>query len=247
MSQKIQEEQQQTGAFPSPYGMLHPPMGMPPMMMNQPFHHHPNMKDDPNSVGGPQGGGSVNSGGGPGSQGQGGNNNGPPPQDPNHNHGIVHGHMHGHGHGHAHSPNQHQHPHWNMPPPGAFPSQQEMMYQSQMGFDPRMAYGFHPPWGRGHPSMDPGMMHFAGADGQGNPMMHQMGWGGGSFYGAPMPPHPGMVGGNQNGGGGGEMPQSMGQRESPGRPMNNNAPGKDGNGMNDPKSPNDSKPQEETI
>ena len=76
------------------------------------------------------------------------------------------------------------HGNWAMPPPTAYPIQQDMMYQTQMGF----AYAFPPPaWPRG-PPMDPSGM--APYDGQSAPMMHQMGWGGGNFYAAPMPPPP---------------------------------------------------------
>ena len=223
MTHKMHEE---VFSYAPHYGMmphmaLNHPMNHPMNTMNpQQFYppHHPGMMKD--EQGGGDGGnapatsgGSINGGNG---QGGGGSNNG---VNPNGGGGGGNG-----GNGGAMSPqegvvgNHGNYPHggnFNMPHHNGFPSQHDMMYQTpQMGFDPRMTYGFHPQWGgggggggRGHPGhpMDPGMMHFEGQ----NPMMHQMGWGGGNFYGGPpmMPPHMHPQG-DGGGGNGGEMPQS---------------------------------------
>ncbi len=188
MREEMNQKMQEGGSSFQPHYMMHPPMGMNPMGMNPPFQHHPAAKEDQGN-GGNNGNSSNNSVGG--NSNNNGNNNGgssggPPNQDGNNS--------------------QQQ---WNMNPHHPhFPSPQDMMYQ---GFDPRMAYGFHHPWGRGPMvpgPMDPNMMHF---DGGQNPMMHQMGpWGGpgANFYNM-HPPHLGNASHSSGGsGGGGEMPQS---------------------------------------
>ena len=225
MSQKLQEE---AGSF-QPHYMMHPPMGMNPMMMNQqPFQPHAMSKEDQGNGGNANGsnnsvGGNSNSGGGSGGPNQDGNSG-------------------------NHNPQQQ---HWNMNPNyPTFPSPQDIMYQ---GFDPRMAYGFHPPWGRGHPMvpggpMDhPGMMPF---DNQ-NPMMHQMGggWGpGGNFYNMP-PPH--LANASSHPGARGEMPQSY--ENSKGMPQqgidnnNNNSNNNNNNNNNRNNNNNNNNKKEKEI
>lgn len=105
--------------------------------------------------------------------------------------------------------------HGGMPGPGQYPTP-EMMYNAAQMMDPRMGgYGFQPSWpGRGGYPMDmqqmqggpPGQMGQMPSPYDGH-MMQQMppttGWGGG---------HPGM---GQQGGGQGDMPQSMPPGSSP--------------------------------